>query len=124
MTYLAAQFEALESSMPFRLAGQVHGVSGLTIEATDLPLPVGSLCRISSFGGKRSVAEVIGFQNDHTLLMPLSSTAGVARGDKIENIASSPRIGCSEELIGRVHGRVWQADRREGRGCTRRVAAD
>src|SRR5947209_6461392 len=88
--------------MPFRLAGQVHGIRGLTIEATDLPLPIGSLCRISSFGGKRAVAEVIGFRHDHTLLMPLSPMAGVARGDRIENVASAPRVACSEELIGRV----------------------
>lgn len=80
----------------------MNGIRGLTIEATDLPLPIGSLCRIASFGGKHSVAEVIGFRHDHTLLMPLSPTAGVARGDRIENIASAPRVACSEELIGRV----------------------
>src|SRR5687767_2087872 len=102
MTYLAAQLDAVESSMPLGVAGQVQGLSGLTIEAVGLPLPLGSLCRIRSFGGKTCTAEVIGFQHDRTLLMPLSGTAGVARGDRIENIASAPRIGCSERLLGRV----------------------
>lgn len=102
MNYLTAQFEAVETSMPFRVAGQIHGISGLTLEAAELPLPVGSLCRISSFGGRKSLAEVIGFRQDHTLLMPLSPLAGVARGDRIENIASAPRIPCSEDLLGRV----------------------
>lgn len=102
MNYLKAQFEAVETSMPFRVAGQIHGISGLTLEAAELPLPVGSLCRISSFGGRKSLAEVIGFRQDHTLLMPLSPLAGVARGDRIENIASAPRIPCSEDLLGRV----------------------
>ena len=88
--------------MPFRVVGAVQSISGLTIEACDLPLPLGSLCRISSFGGRTSTAEVIGFQNDRTLLMPLSTTAGAARGDRIENITSAPRIGCSEQLLGRV----------------------
>jgi FliI/YscN family ATPase len=102
MAYLAAQLEALESSMPFRVVGEVQAISGLTIEAADLVLPLGSLCRIHSFGGRTSTAEVIGFQQERTLLMPLSSTAGVARGDRIENTSAAPRIWCSEQLLGRV----------------------
>ena len=88
--------------MPFRLVGQVQSVTGLTMEATDLALPIGSLCRIHSFGGRTSTAEVIGIRHERTLLMPLSSTAGVARGDRIENLATAPRVGCSEQLLGRV----------------------
>jgi FliI/YscN family ATPase len=88
--------------MPFRVVGRVQAISGLTIEACDLALPLGSLCRIQSIGGKASVAEVIGFQGERTLLLPLSGMGGVARGDSIENITSAPRVGCSEELLGRV----------------------
>ena len=109
MNYLAAQFEAVSTSMPFRVVGQIHGISGLTLEAAELPLPVGSLCRISSFGGRKSLAEVIGFRQDHTLLMPLSPVAGVARGDRIENVASAPRVPCSEDLLGRVLNGFGQA---------------
>jgi FliI/YscN family ATPase len=88
--------------MPFRVVGAVQAISGLTIEATDLALPLGSMCRIQSFGGGTCTAEVIGFQHDRTLLMPLSGTAGVARGDRIENLTAAPRIWCSEKLLGRV----------------------
>jgi flagellum-specific ATP synthase len=102
MTLLAPHIEAARSAMPFRVTGQVQAVSGLTIEAVDLPLPLGSLCRIHSFGGASSLAEVIGFLSDRTLLMPLSSMAGVARGDRIENLTGAPRMWCSDELIGRV----------------------
>ena len=102
MPFLSAQLDAVDASMPFRVVGQVHGISGLTLEAAELPLPIGSLCRISSFGERKTFAEVIGFRQDHTLLMPLSPIAGVARGDRIENVASAPRIPCSESLLGRV----------------------
>lgn len=102
MSYLRAQLEAVEGSMPYRVVGQVQAISGLTIEAAELALPLGSLCQIHSFGGKTSLAEVIGFQHDRTLLMPLSSTSGVSRGDRIENIAAAPRIWCCEQLLGRV----------------------
>src|SRR5215475_11981247 len=88
--------------MPFRVEGQVVAVAGLTIEAIELALPLGSLCRIHSFGGCTSTAEVIGFQADRTLLMPLTSTAGVSRGDRIENISAAPRVWCSDQLLGRI----------------------
>jgi flagellum-specific ATP synthase len=102
VSLFSAQLDAIESVMPFGVIGSVQSISGLTIEASNLALPLGSLCRITSFGNKQSTAEVIGFQNDRTLLMPLSSVSGVARGDRIENIASAPRIWCSEQLLGRV----------------------
>jgi FliI/YscN family ATPase len=102
MTLLAAQLDTVDSAMPLGVAGQVVGISGLTIEACNLPLPIGSLCRIESFGGKTSSAEVIGFQDDRTLLMALSAVSGIARGDRIENVSAAPRIGCCDELLGRV----------------------
>jgi FliI/YscN family ATPase len=102
MSLLAAQLEAVDGSMPFGVAGQVQAVSGMTIEACELTLPMGSLCRIHSLGGKTSTAEVIGFREDATLLMPLSPMSGIARGDRVESISAAPRIGCSEQLLGRV----------------------
>ena len=102
MAYLTAQLEAAETSMPFGVTGLVQSISGLTIEASGLPLPLGSMCRIESFGGRHSTAEVIGFQHERTLLMPLTTTAGVSRGDRIRNIAAASRVWCSEQLLGRV----------------------
>ncbi|HEY1685850.1 MAG TPA: FliI/YscN family ATPase [Tepidisphaeraceae bacterium] len=102
MTRFAAQLESVESAMPFGVTGEVHAISGLTIEAIELSLPIGSLCEIKSLGGRTSMAEIIGFAGERTLLMPLTSVAGVARGDKIENLSAAPRIWCSHELLGRV----------------------
>jgi len=102
MGYLSAQVETIAGCMPFRVRGTVQGIAGLTLEASDLALPLGSLCTIRSFGGATSSAEVIGFKQDRTLLMPLSSVAGVSRGDRIESVTSSPRIWCSRQLLGRV----------------------
>jgi flagellar biosynthesis/type III secretory pathway ATPase len=96
MSVLSAQLDAVDSAMPYGITGQVAAISGLTIEAIDLALPMGALCRITSLGAKTSMAEVIGFDSDRTLLMALSSIAGVSRGDKIENISAAPRIWCSD----------------------------
>ncbi len=128
MAYLSAQLDAVEGSMPFRVVGRVQGISGMTIEASDLTLPLGSLCRIDSFGDRTSDAEVIGFRQDRTLLMPLSGTSGVARGDAIEGVSAAPRVWCSDQLLGRVLDgfgrpvdgkgplRVSQSRRIDGRG--------
>jgi flagellum-specific ATP synthase len=102
MKYLGGQIATVESVMPLGVVGQVQGIGGLTIEARDLPLPVGSICRINSFGGNSSVAEVIGFAQDRTLLMALQSSGGIARGDPIRNETTSPTIHCSNRLLGRV----------------------
>jgi flagellum-specific ATP synthase len=115
MPYLAAQLESVEASMPFGVVGQVHGISGLTLEAAELPLPVGSLCRVHSFGGKQAIAEVIGFRREHTLLMPLSPLTGVSRGDRIENVASGARVTCGQGLLGRVLNGFGQP--MDGRGA-------
>ncbi len=111
MSSLAAQLETIESALPFGVAGQVSAISGLTIEASDLPLPVGSLCRIYAGGSDSRLvnAEVIGFQGERTLLMSLSNVSGVSRGDRIENISSAPRIWCSKQLLGRVINGLGEA---------------
>jgi len=129
MSVLEGQLEAVGIAMPMGVSGQVEGVGGLTIEAADLALPLGALCRIESYGGQRTLAEVIGFHAKHTLLMALSPPRGVARGDRIENVTASPRIWCSQELMGRVlngYGRpidgkgelvICEPKRTDGRGA-------
>ena len=101
-SFLSAQLDTVRGAMPYKIVGQISGITGLTLEATDLNLPIGSTCRIRCMGGQTCLAEVIGLRNGKTLLMPLSSVAGVSRGDRIENLSAAPRIWCSEELLGRV----------------------
>src|SRR5688572_5065674 len=47
VSYLSAQLDAVETAMPFRIEGRVQAVTGMTIEAAELTLPLGSLCRIT-----------------------------------------------------------------------------
>ena len=61
MSYFPTQLQTIESAMPYRVVGTVDSITGLTIEAHDLALPVGSLCKITSLSGQSSQAEVIGF---------------------------------------------------------------
>jgi flagellum-specific ATP synthase len=126
VTYLGSQLEAVEAAMPYRVTGQVRAVGGLTIEACDLALPVGALCRIESFGGKSSIAEVIGFQADRTLLMSLGSSAGVARGDPVVNLTAAPTLNCTHRMLGRVFDGLGRPTDKKGAlpiGVRRRIDA-
>lgn len=98
MSHLSAQIAAVEEMQPYGVRGSVRAVGGMTIEAGDLCLPIGSLCRIDG----RVTAEVIGFHDEKTLLMPLESAAGVSRGDKVENVGSRGSVGCCLQMLGRV----------------------
>lgn len=80
----------------------MSGLSGLTIEAVDLPLPTGALCRIQCASGAVAHAEVVGFDGSCTLLMPLGSMSGISRGDAVEKISIAPRVWCCRNLLGRV----------------------
>jgi flagellum-specific ATP synthase len=102
MKLLDEQFQTLAMTNPLGVRGTVQSVSGLTVEASDLPLPLGSMCEITSFADRKSLAEVIGFGGDRTVLMPLSGIGGVARGDRVNSISAAPRIFCSDGLLGRV----------------------
>ena len=98
MLDLQPQIDAVSEMQPYGVRGSVQAVGGLTVEAADLGLPVGSLCRI----GGRALAEVIGFQERRTLLMPLDATAGISRGDQVENVGSIGSVGCCDQMLGRV----------------------
>ena len=91
------------SSMPFGVIGQVQAITGMTLEAADLTLPLGSLCRITSFGGKNVVGG-----SDRVSPGPHAADAAdqhrrrVSRRPRSKTSAAVPRIWCSEQLLGRV----------------------
>lgn len=96
-----AQLDMLGSAIPLGITGRVSRAAGQTLEAEHLPLPIGQLVEIEATSGLQQ-AEVIGFRDGHTLLMPLSGTAGVAAGDRVSNTKMSPRVRTGSGLLGRV----------------------
>jgi len=102
MGLLDTQIESVQSAMPFRVVGRIEGVTGLGLEASDLSLPLGAMCRIDGFGGHSVLAEVVAFRQRHTVLTALSEARGVSRGACVEGLSACPRVWCSDELLGRV----------------------
>ena len=93
----------LPNILPAKVSGRVRRVTGLIVETTPLALPVGSLCYIFSRLSRQAVeAEVVGFRESATLLMPLGEMRGIGPGDRIESSTTEQVVSVGEHLLGRV----------------------
>jgi len=98
---MLAVADRIPEIIPVGLSGRVTRVSGLTISVADFPVPVGALCRLHQ-QQRRIEAEVVGFRDDETLLLPLGDASGLRRGDIVSLRASAPRIRVGEQMLGRI----------------------
>ena len=82
--------------------GRVVRVSGLTVESAGPIVGLGELCCIHIRDGRRVLAEVVGFRNNHLILLPLAHIEGISAGDVV-TVRTTPRyIMLSESVLGRV----------------------
>jgi flagellum-specific ATP synthase len=82
--------------------GSVVRVSGLTVESNGPILGLGELCGIHLRDSRRVLAEVVGFQNDHLILLPLEHIEGISPGDTVTSRTTPRYINLSESVLGRV----------------------
>lgn len=94
--------EHLPHVLPFALTGSVNKIVGLTAAVIDFPAPLGSVCSIARTGGNSVLAEVIGFQDEETLLLPYGELGGVRRGDRVRLTQSAQSVRVGDGLLGRV----------------------
>jgi flagellum-specific ATP synthase len=102
---------ALRGADLARTHGRVSNLIGLIIEATGLQAEVGEVCLVSgtarrSAGGDGSTsavpAEVVGFREGRTLLMPLGELHGIGPGTKVLGTGAPFRVPVGAGLLGRV----------------------
>ncbi len=93
--------QILHHLQPVGVSGRVSAVRGLTVGVSDFPAPIGASCRIVR--GRRSIkARVIGFSGDETLVMPLGSTVGISRRDRVEFVGAEQAVAVGPDVLGRV----------------------
>ena len=93
----------LPNILPAKVSGRVRRVTGLIVEATPMPIPVGSLCYIFSRLTRQAVeAEVVGFDKTKTLMMPLGEMRGIGPGDRVESSTTEQVVPVGDHLLGRV----------------------
>ena len=104
MNIFRQAIETVRDQDPVRIVGRVRRVVGLVAEAEGLPLPVGGACRIvMGRDSERDVdAEVVGFRDGRTLLLPFGRLDGVAPGDPVVYEGARQDVPVSTDLLGRV----------------------
>src|SRR5512136_1484592 len=93
---------AMQSIRPIRFHGKVAQVVGLVIEGFCPETAVGSLCEIHPTHGDHIPAEVVGFRDNKTLLMPLGELRGIGLGSLISVRRQKSSLGVGRSLLGRV----------------------
>jgi len=83
--------------------GKVTKVIGLTVEAKGLSAGIGEVCDIYVPGENDPVnAEVVGFQVDSSILMPLGELKGIYPGCRVVPKGEAFKTNVGEELLGRI----------------------
>ncbi len=100
---LEALLDRVANTPRFDRYGRVTRVVGLVIEATGLDVGVGELCRVTSLTDDRSIlAEVVGFQENTVILMPLGELDGLHAGSFVQPLGRSFGVDVGPSLLGRV----------------------
>jgi flagellum-specific ATP synthase len=103
VTPLATDAEALRSADLAQRHGFVSNLIGLIVEVTGLEAEVGEVCLIAAARGAPPVsAEVVGFREGRTLLMPLGEMHGIGPGTRVLATGAPFRIDVGPSLLGRV----------------------
>lgn len=89
----------------YRKLGKVVNVVGLTIESAGPDAKLGDLCTILPDSEEKAtpiLAEVVGFKDKKTLLMPYEAVDGIGLGCIVENTGYPLSVTVSDELLGKT----------------------
>jgi flagellum-specific ATP synthase len=95
-------YSALQTVNLMDCQGSVVRVSGSTVESAGPVIGLGELCGIHIRDGRRVLAEVVGFRNDHLILLPLEHIEGISPGDTVTARSTRRHILLSDAVLGRV----------------------
>ena len=92
----------IEKNNFVKKTGRVNRVIGLVLEGNGPAVSVGSICTIYPNNRAPVQAQVIGFREKNTLLMPLGDMIGIEPGSIIESMEEYPTYKVGKALIGRI----------------------
>lgn len=98
------KYEQLKNDVFFKRLGKIVNVVGLTIESAGPDARLGDLCRVYKQGraGDYITAEVVGFKDGHTILMPYEVTDGIGGGCVVENEGYPLSVKVGPQLLGKT----------------------
>lgn len=98
------KYKNLEERNYCKKLGKVVNVVGLTIESLGPDAKLSDICAIHPDDPTKDVihAEVVGFKDRLTLLMPYEETVGIGSGCVVENLGHSLAIPVCDDLLGKT----------------------
>lgn len=99
---LSGYLSRLDDADSVEVRGRVQEVTGLVVRASVPDAAIGDLVRIERTRGGRLPAEVVGFEGEDVVLMPLGSVDGIGPGAQVQATGEPLTIQCGEALLGRV----------------------
>ena len=96
------KYDAVKQKTYFKRLGKVVNVVGLTIESNGPDAKLDDLCRIivDKDENRFIMAEIIGFKDGKTLLMPFETTEGIGSGCIVENMGYPLSVSVGEDMLG------------------------
>ncbi len=109
MSVFRQMIRQVQNAEAYSLTGKIENIVGMSIEASGGRAAVGDICRIyNGDSGGQVTAEVVGFKNDHILLMPYSDMNGISAGNFVRNTGGQLTLRVGEFLRGRVINALGQ----------------
>ena len=93
--------QQIKTIMPATMTGAVIQTQGNTISVSGFPAPVGAIAKIERMADEPLMAEVIGFRDHLTLLLPFSEISGIRRGNRVSLHRTVPWLRVGEQMLGR-----------------------
>ncbi len=95
--------EALKTNSLLRFSGRVSKIIGLMIESIGPAVEIGEVVDIYPIKNIEPLkGEVVGFNNDKVLIMPLGDMIGIGPGSRVVASGHSLQVDVSVELLGRI----------------------
>jgi len=85
-----------------RLNGKVTRILGLTIESIGPDVFLSEVCKLRLDKGVQKLAEVVGFNENKVILMPLEEVSGLSQSCEVVRTKRKLDVGVGSEMVGRV----------------------
>ncbi|MEY2722022.1 MAG: Flagellum-specific synthase [Pseudomonadota bacterium] len=87
---------------PPGVCGVLTRVTGMLLGARGVRAPLGAYCEVMAEQGEGITCEVVGFNGEEIMLMPLAAVQGLLPGTGVRVMTHTARVGVGDGLLGRV----------------------
>lgn len=94
--------DGIAGAQPIRTTGYVIEVSGWTIVARGLAVPVGTICKLEPFQREPIHLQVVAAREDRIILLALQEPLGVAPGDPVTSTTGHQTVPVGRQMLGSI----------------------